>query len=791
MADNSLQSILDWMINPDSQVMWGWDAIAAMDRSKINTLMLQEYVAHITRDAYLPLADGEVEVAQGQKECIHDFLLDVPRLSFENADFDNSMAKLTCFIMRGTHVTMKLDASGWLAEKIVEIDPLQGPELSLDLKLADVGGVVENEGQIYLDLAHSDNFRLTFAPTDHEQLLGGYLFKDLFNQLSPEQRIWKLGNIQKGANESLRPRLFRLCTQASGVEARDQRSPLYGEGAVLVLICMEGGTEGGSISSTYKYLIPDDAGQHYSATVLFSLDRMDKAVPLMDYVVGLVAQLMDKRDFTYVHDAGGRLIKATVRSGALRIPESLTSLLPLPVQGRNIAIEIHQAAVEFSGVTPEVMQLTRENDGRVSISWRSEAQETTTIRFPDSEFQPVVQRALCSINIYGHYAFGEGGRNDLVLLPHLTIRIDRDTIDDSSSQSAAGDWLLVIAYVTAQLAIMSRAVIEPKIRGFLDKSLGVQTSLGTFIRDCIQLTFGKAIEGDVIRAPRDIGFFGRINSSQTGFQITPLHPMMLAGAQQQFATEPPLDGLTWRLSAVQGETSPSLGRMISAGLYEAPAATSIGIHRRFMRVRLTASRDGFSSSALITILVNRLTVNPLIQLCPPGHSVELAAAALGGDDLRWAIKNPGPGSGRVERSELLEGDYRYVAGPPAPDSIYVLDEIEVSDSIGAKRSAWVLVRQSAVGLTVKPLSESLPMGQLRLQASLNGNPVPAQWSLPMGGPGTISNDGLYRSSPAAIPDLFVLVFAVLNDEQYGKFEGHIVLPLPLSNFSGELELMRA
>ncbi|WP_164673280.1 hypothetical protein, partial [Pseudomonas viridiflava] len=43
LNDPSLEGLVQWMAKPDSNVMWGWGAICAMARVKINDLLLQEY----------------------------------------------------------------------------------------------------------------------------------------------------------------------------------------------------------------------------------------------------------------------------------------------------------------------------------------------------------------------------------------------------------------------------------------------------------------------------------------------------------------------------------------------------------------------------------------------------------------------------------------------------------------------------------------------------------------------------------------------------------------------------
>jgi len=129
------------------------------------------------------------------------------------------------------------------------------------------------------------------------------------------------------------------------------------------------------------------------------------------------------------------------------------------------------------------------------------------------------------------------------------------------------------------------------------------------------------------------------------------------------------------------------------------------------------------------------------------------------------------------------GDHTYIAGPPVANKTYVLDEIEVSNSAGDTRSAYVLVLQREPGVTVKPVENAnLPPGQVQLQASVNGTVIDAEWSLPLEGPGWIDTTGLYSDDIGA-KERFVLIKAMVDGGVFGKFEGHLILPLPLSDFS--------
>ena len=326
------------------------------------------------------------------------------------------------------------------------------------------------------------------------------------------------------------------------------------------------------------------------------------------------------------------------------------------------------------------------------------------------------------------------------------------------------------------------------IGGYFAVKLQAKTLLADTIQDIIKLNFGQAIQGDEIHAPQDIGFFGRINPAQTSFVINPMQPLMKQGASQQFATVPVVAGVQWKVeNLVEGPGSP--GTISASGLYQAPPASAI--KGRFSRVRVTATAPGtgYHSSALVTVLLNELSVNPLIQVCDVGATVELAAGSLGGDRLQWSIKNPVPGeSGEIRPSDKPGGDHTYHHGPVNVKKTYVFDEIEVKNTrTNETRSVHVLALQKAPGIAVNIVSADIAQGKVQLEAIINGFSVAVEWSLPLGGPGTISKTGLYQA-PQTATARYVVIFARDDAGPYGVYEGHLILPLPLVEFPQALGL---
>ncbi|MGN8344109.1 hypothetical protein ACLEJQ_10930 [Pseudomonas sp. SMV71] len=789
MSGNSLDSLLAWMKETSRLLDWGM--IVALERNKANLLMRQEYIRRFDSGSYLPPIRGEVPMVENQwLELINDFVMDVPLLSFENADLNDSKAMLSMAVVGGSQLTLKRESVGWKAQKVDEIDPLQGPKLFLDLLLNQVPGDVEDDGRIILDLSKSDQFRLTFGQTAEEQRLGGNFFRDLFNELPAEQRIWPLGRIERGTSELMRPQSFALRTQASGVAARDPRSSEHGNGAILALVRMEGSEEGDYPGTNFKYLIPDDAGKDYSATVLFDWKRLSPILGWQQKLIDAVKQLFGTDDLEYVYN-DNRLESVTLKSGKISVGADAEYVYNLVAMDRPVVVIVKRkvSSVYANGTQP--FTLTFDLRG-ASMRWESECVEDLKMYYEEAGPFDIGMSVLYKLEAAFELVdvTDSNGAMEPVLKPvvfDLSVEpLPKEPTGQGNGAPGAGkdiaDLLiaLVVVILVKALETLHTSAGIALVRAALYLQFRLQISVKPLIESIIKMNFGRAIEPIHIRSPNDIGYFGRVDPTQTSFVISPIQPLMSQDDTQQFVTTPVISRVRWNVENLAEDASDP-GSISTDGLYRSPPASSI--EGRFKRVRITATDpvSGYYSSALVTVLVNELSVHPLIQICDLGTSVELAAGVLGEDELVWSIKNPVTNeSGEVLPSDKPEGDHTYHHGPVVPDRTYVIDEIAVKNTrTNQTRSVHVLALQGTPGATVRIVSTDLALGWVKLEAIVNNKPKEqAVWELPLGGPGSIDSTGLYQADPAAT-ERFVLIFTVVDDPDWGKFEGHLILPLPL------------
>ncbi|KQQ60007.1 hypothetical protein ASF84_04650 [Pseudomonas sp. Leaf127] len=793
MATHTLESLLQWMRDPDTNVMWGWNMIAVMARNKTNQILMQEYLARYDADSYLPAITAEVVAEDsGFKQVIHDYQLDAPRLSFTHADLDDARAQLAMAVLGGVQIGLRKNLDLWHVTSISEADPLQGPWLTLELNLEEVPGTVGEDNRVRLDLQHSDNFRLTLSGDEYEQRLSGDVFKDLFNELPPQQRVFVLGSIEPGGAQGFRPQSFTLRTQSAGEPAADARSAQDLDGALLVFVRMQGSDEGDQVGASFRYLIPNDADQDFSATVVLSRRWLRPLIGAEDKLFEAVQSLLTGNStFARQYDSDGIIRSAVAQDGELYFAESGSTLIPMPFMNFMITTQIYCSGIRLLANSTRPLSMQADAQGHFDVSWETSAEVGYVLTFDVTGNNPPdlptkVYKYRYDLSLSARYEFVESD-NDLSFKEvHWDLDLTSTQLESNASATSEGaEWLLFIWKVLLEVEKVVRHKVEPKLKDAL-QAFGINIPIGAMIKDCVKLNFGHAIESLKLRRPRDTGVFGRINPLTTTLVVSPSQVLMPAGGTQQFQMTGASQGIEWSVHELAGPQR-SAGSISPQGLYRAPAADAIGGH--FQRVRVTASEpaSGKRSSALVTVGTNALTINPLYQECSVGERVELQAGRLGEGSLQWSIKSPVAGeSGTVVPSELPGGDHTYCAvDKKVRGKLFVLDEIEVCDTItGQARSAHVLVLMWLVTLsiTAQVVDEQTAQLTALTDQELVG---PVEWQLWLG-PGAVDAQGVYRvSEPGTARFALMSAKAPIPDDDY--VTGYIIVPLPLSEFARALD----
>ncbi|SCW94853.1 hypothetical protein [Pseudomonas sp. NFACC05-1] len=802
----TLAELLSWMKDQDR--MSKWDAIVAMERNKTNLLLIQNYIDKFSLGSYIPSITGAIAtggIGGSFREYIQDFVMDVPRLYFEDTGLDNSKANLRMAVVAGRQVSIEKDVTVWHVTRILDYDPLDGPSLFLDLLLPEVSGEIADNGNIRLDLSKSDNFRLTFAETQTEQELAGRVFKALFNRLDDEQRVWTLGTIKRGSNPMMQPRSFGLRTQRGGQE---------GEGAMLAFVRMEGRHEGDfpGASSGFRYLIPNDAGRDYSATVLVGRGRV-----VIAELVRSLGEMIDHDDFDYVFDDDNRDIVVTAKGGGIKIPRgTFNHRLEMTTLLGPIWADLEVSHPEFLLAASERLKVELHGQ-QISVRWLCAGTVRASMNVVATNYEGLQELIdiYPSKSLYYHLTVtayyqliddGAGGtlkriRYDVESNVDPESGVDIFKFGDAVKRKLSladpvdpiadlvGKLLILMGLLMVQAAEVLLNLLATDASGMIAGAIKEQFPTGRvvsgFIAENLALNYGETIQMLNLQSPYDVGLFGRINPAQTTFAITTPEPRIAAGTPHYaFEVFPERTGLKWTVGDLQRRAVSAGTIDENTGVYTPPAASQI--EGRFTRVRVTATDPvtQFSSSALVTVVRSRLTINPLIQICDKDERVPLKLGYLKDDEDSPAptvvINNPVPGeSGSIESNN---GVYTYVSNKEVVEGkTYVMDEL-VATYKGYTASVYMVVTQTTPAITIQVPDSLKGLTEVALRAIANNRDITehVEWSIDFNGPGSWHSEtpGVYKVDEMA-PQAFVFIKASWDSVVIGVLEGHLLLALPL------------
>ena len=783
MSQMTLVELLEAM--KGKSLTYGWDAVTLYDQRKANALLLQLYIERFdTEGGYIEPLSMVASWGDGdQKEHIYNLKLSTPRLSFEASSPElDPRARLTMNMVAGMIVsTNKLLGGPHYIKKILQVLPVGGPQLWMDQPLTK--GTVNGLGDVIIDIDKADTFMANFVIGALAQADVGRRFKEYFDALPPEQKKFALGSIEGYTSGVLTPNNFEIkVVKSNNLSVLGDED--YGDGAVMLFITLKDGKDGMSFpSNNSTYLLPsDECGFPYTGAMLLS-SRV-----LFDIIMRGPAEIdighgIEFLDYT-PGNGGGSDIAWSLKAGAGGI-------------SHQFVYDYKVRDDDFDAVFTTDLKVNFIADAggpALTISGRGERIEFVL----DKQYTLPFKRV-----IYWQWPSGEEwDYGDIVFTCKHTVSFDvvldtntgrvsfiRNEGSSSFDLSVTGfDQLFDLAWEGINIVSLIEEFYRPKLEGIL-QSLTTPV-LETFILRNLLFPGHNALHLNEAFVPGDLAVFGQIDPSRTTTVLTPANSNIEAGSALQFLLTPLPEDVIWTVRDVDG-ISEVVGTISANGLYNAPSQAELpdGLLTVIITAEGCLNGQPVKSSALVTVLNNTISVNPLYISCDAERTTELSAESINGGTLEWTHLTPGWGSTLTEITGK-PNSRKYTAGRLGEDDgPFCMDKFEVKKTQNGKVSTayiHVLILGKMVG-TPMWLSEDSDPSSGTVQFELRGKNGPIDpnkviWKM-LGGEGCFDDQtGVYTEPSVIEPGTFVVVSGSVIEE-YSETHTYAAVPLPLAKYA--------
>ncbi|SDB68150.1 hypothetical protein SAMN03159290_06230, partial [Pseudomonas sp. NFACC13-1] len=376
---------------------------------------------------------------------------------------------------------------------------------------------------------------------------------------------------------------------------------------------MEGRHEGDTPGSNsgFRYLIPNDAGRDYSATVLVARGRV-----VIAELIRSLGEMIDSDDFDFVFDDSGD-VTATAKGGGITVPRgTFNHRLDMNTVVGPVWADLEVVHPEFLMTAGGSLKVALRGQ-EISVEWPCSGTIDAKINVLESNYY--LLQSL--IDLYPGNTLRYG----------LTITATYQLIDDaaggalkrikfdteSNAVPEPGDnfsefddavkrkmnlegqtmditlilfFLLGLAMVQAAEVLLRLLAMDASgmMEGAIKDQFPTGRAVTGFIAENLELNYGETIQMLNLQSPYDVGLFGRLNPAQTTFAITTPEPRIAAGAPHYaFEVFPERNGLKWAVEDLQRRAVSAGTIDENTGVYTPPAANQI--EGRFTRVRVTAT----------------------------------------------------------------------------------------------------------------------------------------------------------------------------------------------------------
>jgi len=776
----------------EKPMTFGFDAVLAFDRGMTNNVLMQEYIDRFDSESYFPPLNGEIELVQGSTwHQIRGFMLDKPRLSFENASIADSKARLTLRIVGGKQLQLDQPMASRVKNilRLSAANPVHGPSLIFDIDLKKVTGAVDSAGRVVLDLSQGTSYIFTGVDTDYERMMMGEHFRQVFESWDDDQKVYQLNELKVERNDLIQPGDFIIRTHAAP-NATSVQSEDFGKGAVLLFVAMKGRDMGTPpiTDAQLPYLLPD-APSPFSANLLLSHAYILEHVLLSKFneLEGL-----DRFNFELQNDATGQFKKLVATSGRLVMLPWFMEETGHPDR-RNTSAKLSYMGLDSD--TPfsfEIIEIGRSGEWQLLGSWHGTAEPACT-------------------------AFSSGTGMEGNLSAEGLVRVSWrwsqgfsfNIVEDEDGQrlvfGAVGEPSVDIEFDFPSQFMHTRldsgrVVIQRMFRDTINFRLGsIAGPLYnmSFELDAFRLNSLLFQSDDVVQLresywPGDLTLLGDLAPGRTGFAVAPQEQIVLANTRYPFTVEPHTAGVKWSVANLPDEAGNPGTIDADTGEYQAPQVADLD--GDFKRVVVTASAGGVTSKSLVSVVARDVSVYPMIVVLDPGKTYTVSASTVDGSPLSWAMAE---GSlGHLEQDPQPDPEVQdsrlYVAPPSKPDwepgrpyheYVVRMDQIQVSRPsapaqhidvllyIGQANSYWLEPEVVGASVKLRFYYENF-QGQVFEVA-----PDQARWYVVKGDGEVV--DGLFTPRPNST-QLYAVIVAMRSpeEEEYAYKFAYMIVPLP-------------
>ncbi|RXV65325.1 hypothetical protein D1006_35060 [Burkholderia stabilis] len=637
----------------------GWDAFMALDQSKTNLLLQQEYIERFGGNDYIaPISD--ISPLTGAIQQLVGYRFDKPRVSFENASLRDGKVKMTLRAVSGSYLKWEGDASVARLTEITQVDPLAGHTFTSTIELRD-DRLALDKLEVVLDLKDGKEPTLTTTRYELEQELTGAFIQARFAAMAREQTRFALSQLSYHDGDLIRPEKIKILSQA----APDEK---HGDGAVLVFVKMVGGSEGAipGDGASWNYML--NPSTHSALLVLghdFMLtqtgrrgvDSLQQRLGNTFYPAGAKLELIEKADGRFKFFEFKPRIKAEYDAGRETPDENFKSW-------RFQMYLYYNSETAEEGDHGGHMTLLRIRDHSFAIEV-AQYMFTGGVRRPTSNM--FCWGVFHNGNSYGRsISIEENG--SLLWLYKPKISGNRINFALDPTRKPVVKWPLGdLSDETQEFVTYVETHCQKALDDYMDihmnSFLGPLQDFSTVHLSNLLFSSEVPLHLKDVKIPGDMLIFGDINPELTTFTLTEPEVSLIAGGTYTFkwsGSTTPTFTLEW------ADGSGELGSFNGA-TYTAPRTLPAG--RTFVRVRVKARAGSATSYALVTVGARPVSVNPLVQLSMTGASAKPLLTAGAFDGAAVTFTSSKGGSFVVKDNGQAEYTASSFTGPVLIDTI--------------------------------------------------------------------------------------------------------------------------